>query len=142
MIEGLWSEKKWSLATNSDFVIFPTQMSTHRFSLLLKSHLNFWGRVDFEVLQCLGLWFYRYNSLMHFWSFLYVYFSTFKCLLVAFAGFKKWLTKFSSIFVRELKTFKSIVYLSTYQIRCTPLLTYAKSAILHIRPTSTWFCIC
>ena len=24
------------------------------------------------------------------------------------------------------------------QIRYTPLLTYAKSAILHIRPTSTW----
>ena len=25
------------------------------------------------------------------------------------------------------------------QIRYTPLLTYAKFAILHIRPTSTWF---
>ena len=28
------------------------------------------------------------------------------------------------------------------QISCTPLLTYTKSAILHIRPTSTWFSIC
>ena len=30
------------------------------------------------------------------------------------------------------------IFLPT-QIRYTPLLTYAKSAILHIRPTSTWF---
>ena len=28
------------------------------------------------------------------------------------------------------------------QIRYTPLLAYAKSAILHIRPTSTWFYSC
>ena len=28
------------------------------------------------------------------------------------------------------------------QIRYTPLLTYAKSAILHIRPSSTWFYSC
>jgi len=28
------------------------------------------------------------------------------------------------------------------QIRYTQLLTYAKSAILHIRPTSTWFYSC
>ena len=28
------------------------------------------------------------------------------------------------------------------QIRYTPLLTYAKSVILHIRPTSTWFYSC
>ena len=32
-----------------------------------------------------------------------------------------------------------VAYLSTYAQRYTPLLTYAKFAILHIRPTSTWF---
>ena len=67
---------------------------SHRFSLLINSLINFLDRVDFEGSLCLGLRFYRSNSII---LSLYLHFSTVKHLLLAF-DFKKKLAKFSSIF--------------------------------------------
>ena len=59
-----------------------------RFSLLIKSLINYYERVDFKVSLRLGLLFYRSHSLMLFCSPLHVHFSATKQLLLAF-DFKK-----------------------------------------------------
>ena len=56
--------------------------SAHRFTLL-RNNL-----IDFEVSQRLGLRFYRFNSIMLFWSPLHVHFSAVKHLLLGLV-FKK-----------------------------------------------------
>ena len=59
-----------------------------RFSLLIKSLINFYERVDFKASLCLGFLFYRSHSLMLFCSPLHVHFSATKQLLLAL-DFKK-----------------------------------------------------
>ena len=67
----------------------------------MSSYINFKDRVDFEVSQHLGLWFYRTNSQL-FCSSLHVHFNTILDL-----DFKKVLAKFSLIFSWNRETFKS-----------------------------------
>ena len=56
---------------------------TYRFSMFVKSLINFHDRVDFKVTQRLGLWFYHSKSLMLFCSPLHAHFNTIKHLLLA-----------------------------------------------------------
>ena len=64
--------------------IKPCKMKMFRFSLLINRLINVWYRVDFQVSQRLGLWFYCFNSLMLFCSPLHAYFSTNEALVVSF----------------------------------------------------------
>ena len=61
---------------------------SHRFSLPIKSLINFKDMVDFEVSQRLGLWFYRSISLTLFCSPLHVNFRLIEHMILALI-FKK-----------------------------------------------------
>ena len=70
------------------------------YRLINESH-----RVDINVSQRLGFWFYNSNSLLLFCSTLHEHFSTIKHLLALVL--KKKFAKFLSFFAWEFKTFKS-----------------------------------